>query len=170
MQLVAANASQVSELSQVRGAVAVGRGAHVGFHAACLPLGELVTALVRHCCRTACEGTRVLVAGTCCPKCSLPYCLQLRTELASAGMMSDGSQEMTQQLLRERQALRDEASKLRGDLQQKDQVLALLQEQLKQLTTEVDLDGMLAQLDKNVPVGGQRGGSWGRKGGVGLGK
>lgn len=82
-------------------------------------------------------------------------------------MMSDGSQEMTQQLLREKQALRDEAAKLRGELQQKDQVLALLQEQLKQLTTEVDLDGMLAQLDKNVPVGvhwaGEQGASMARE-------
>lgn len=45
------------------------------------------------------------------------------------------------------QALKDENGRLRGELRNKDDVMALLQEQLASSVGEIDLDSMLKQID-----------------------
>ncbi|GFR43939.1 hypothetical protein Agub_g5078 [Astrephomene gubernaculifera] len=75
---------------------------------------------------------------------------RLRSEVASHGALSDSNTEMTARLLSDYQALQVEASRLRGELRNKDEVMALLQEQLSSLT-EIDLDAMVKQIDSVQP-------------------
>lgn len=61
-------------------------------------------------------------------------------------MLSDSNTQMATKLLTDYQALKDEHTRLRGELRRKDEMMALLQEQLSSLT-EIDLDSMLRQIE-----------------------